>query len=307
MDHVKKFLESSTIHGMSWISSSRNISRGFWIVVVFLGFSGAGYLIHESFNNWEQSPISTTEEILPISEIHFPNVTVCPPKGSYLDLNYAMMESQRIKLDSKTRRQLLDDAIDDIQENYYKEIMRNLSKIQDPDRYFNWYKGYTEVGFPYYSSTTNELVTKIFTSAVSGNISTQYFGGTLDTENVDNFISNTIRIDTPIKFQFDYLGKSQLVFNIEKTPVSDSDAESFVFYANKNEMIDPEKTSLTKNFTKTSLREFRFNHRRKSLNTELKSNKLKMMPGFKLTWFYDSQMKPKNKYSKYDNNKNFVR
>ena len=69
MDHVKKFLESSTIHGMSWISSSRNISRGFWIVVVFLGFSGAGYLIHESFNNWEQSPISTTEEILPISEI----------------------------------------------------------------------------------------------------------------------------------------------------------------------------------------------------------------------------------------------
>ena len=62
-------------------------------------------------------------------------------------------------------------------------------------------------------------------------------------------------------------------------------------------MIDPEKTSLTKSFTKTSLREFRFNHRRKSLNTELKSNKLKMMPGFKLTWFYDSQMKPKNKYS----------
>ena len=292
---------------MSWISSTRRLSRGFWIIVVFFGFFGAGYLIHESFNNWEQSPISTTEEILPISEIHFPNVTVCPPKGSYLDLNYAMMESKRIKLDSETRRQLLDDAIDDIQENYYKEIMRNLSKIQDPDRYFNWYKGYTEVGFPYYSSTTNELVTKIFTSAVSGNISTQYFGRTLDTENVDNFISNTIRIDTPIKFQFDYLGKVQLVFNIEKTPVSDSDAESFVFYANKNEMIDPEKTHFSKNFTKTSLREFRFNHRRKSLNTELKSNNLKMMPGFKLTWFYDSQMKPKNKYSKDDNNKNFVR
>ena len=57
------------------------------------GFTGAGYLIAKSFDNWKQSPISTTIETLPISQITFPNVTVCPPKNSVLNLNYDVVES----------------------------------------------------------------------------------------------------------------------------------------------------------------------------------------------------------------------
>ena len=124
---------------------------------------------------------------------------------------------------------------------------------------------------------------------------------------MDNFIHNLIRIDTPLKFQFDYLGKIQLIINIEKTRVSDSDAESLIFYANKNEVIDPNNTHFSKNFSKTSVRELRITYRRKSFSKELKSNKLEMMPGFKLNWFYDSQLEPKNTYSKDENNRAFVR
>ena len=81
MDHVKEFLDNSTIHGLSFISSTRRWSRLFWILVVIGGFSGAGYMIYTSFHNWGQSPISTTIETLPISELTLPNVTVCPPKS----------------------------------------------------------------------------------------------------------------------------------------------------------------------------------------------------------------------------------
>ena len=77
IQEIKQFLELSTVHGLSYISTAKKWSRLFWILVVIGGFSGAGYLIHVSFDNWKQSPISTTIEILPISQITFPNVTVC--------------------------------------------------------------------------------------------------------------------------------------------------------------------------------------------------------------------------------------
>ena len=76
IQEIKQFLESSTVHGLSYISTAKKWSRLFWILVVIGGFSGAGYLIHVSFDNWKQSPILTTIETLPISQITFPNVTV---------------------------------------------------------------------------------------------------------------------------------------------------------------------------------------------------------------------------------------
>ena len=54
--------------------------------------------------------------------------------------------------------------------------MTNLSKVDDPDRYYNWYHGYTEIEYPYYYKKYNRLMYKVSTSAISGNISTQYFG-----------------------------------------------------------------------------------------------------------------------------------
>ena len=87
VEDIKQFFELSTIHGLQYFSIVRKWSRLFWILVVFGGFTGAGYLINESFNNWKQSPISTTIETVPISQITFPNVTVCPPRNLFLNLN----------------------------------------------------------------------------------------------------------------------------------------------------------------------------------------------------------------------------
>ena len=90
MEHLKDFLDASTIHGLAWISSTRRWFRLFWILIIIAGFSMAGFLIHESFYNWKQSPISTTVETVSISKITFPNVTVCPPKNLFLNLNYEL-------------------------------------------------------------------------------------------------------------------------------------------------------------------------------------------------------------------------
>ena len=126
MEHVKTFLDTSTIHGMSWISSTRRFARFFWILIVLGGFSWAGYMIHQSFYNWQQSPITTTLETLPISDITYPNITVCPPKNSFLNLNYDIMKSTDIKLNATTRKQLLDYAFHTTQDVFWEELMLNF-------------------------------------------------------------------------------------------------------------------------------------------------------------------------------------
>ena len=111
MEHIKTFLDSSTIHGLSHISSTRKWFRLIWILIVIGGFSGAGYLIYESFHNWEQSPISTTIETLPISQITFPNVTVCPPKNLFLNLNYDILQAEKVNLDKDKRETLMEASV----------------------------------------------------------------------------------------------------------------------------------------------------------------------------------------------------
>ena len=80
MDALKEFLESSTIHGLAHISNAPSkMSRGFWLFVVLLGFSAAFYLINSSYVDWQASPIATSISTHPLSELNFPNVTICPP------------------------------------------------------------------------------------------------------------------------------------------------------------------------------------------------------------------------------------
>ena len=117
MEGIKQLFESSTIHGLYHISSATRLAKVFWLIIVFGGFSGAGILIYESFNNWQQSPISTTIETLPISQITLPNLTVCPPKNSFLNLNHDIQQSKNIEWNNDTREELFDFALDVIQFN----------------------------------------------------------------------------------------------------------------------------------------------------------------------------------------------
>ena len=123
MESLIHFLELSTIHGLSHISTGQKLKRFFWTTVVFCGFFGAAYMIYSSFLNWEQSPISTTIETLPISQITFPNVTVCPPKKLFLDLNVDFQHSQQIILDNDKREKLLELFLDMVQSQSYDEMI----------------------------------------------------------------------------------------------------------------------------------------------------------------------------------------
>ena len=99
MYYLKEFLETSTIHGLAFISTAPSkVSKLFWVMVVFFGFSTAFYLINSSYNDWQSSPIATSISTHPISELDFPTVTICPPEGSNTALNYDLARARNITL-----------------------------------------------------------------------------------------------------------------------------------------------------------------------------------------------------------------
>ena len=96
MEEVKHYLESSTVHGLAYISTGRNYVRLFWILVVIAGFAGAGYIINQSFKTWAEIPVKTTIESRPVKELIFSKVAVCPPKNTYTDLNYDLKMTENL-------------------------------------------------------------------------------------------------------------------------------------------------------------------------------------------------------------------
>ena len=63
MDVVKEFLESSSIGGLNFISSTKNLARLFWICVVTAAFTISFMEIHTLFQDWKKNPIKSTTEI----------------------------------------------------------------------------------------------------------------------------------------------------------------------------------------------------------------------------------------------------
>ena len=134
MGYIKSFLETSTIHGLYHISSTRKNARLFWILVVIAGFSGAGYMIYRSFKTWDESPVITTIESRPIADITFPKLTVCPPKETYTDLNYDIMTTENKTFEKETRNNISNYAIELLYDHLHENMMKNISKLLDTDR-----------------------------------------------------------------------------------------------------------------------------------------------------------------------------
>ena len=301
MDEVRHFLENATVHGFQYISSTRRFSKLFWIIVVFCGFSGAIFLIEESFFYWKQNPISTTLESLPISELTLPKVRVCPPKDSTLTLNYNLIQAEKIYLDKDKRKELSNMASDIIQESYFFEIMKNVSKLNEENRFFNWYHGITKIKLPYHFQPYNQLSYGIETSALHGSISTEYFGESFDLHKVDRNVYYHIILSSP--------QMANLTVNIEKVNIKElsdtdkldifSDAENFnqvyLNFKNNYDQFYLNFTDTLVNKTKTPIYV-----NRKISTKELSQLKTEVMPGFKLKWNLDIEVEDDN-FSPYKN------
>ena len=73
METVQEFLQSSTIHGLIYISTSRSkLVKLSWFLFVLVCFGLAGYLIGQAYVDWENSPASSVITTHSIDTLQFP-------------------------------------------------------------------------------------------------------------------------------------------------------------------------------------------------------------------------------------------
>ena len=301
MEEFKTFLETSTIHGLGWIASSKRCARFAWLLVVFGGFSCAGYIIYSSFDNWYKNPTTTTIETLPISEITFPNVTICPPKGTSTNFNFDLLKSEKFKLAEITRRKLIEYATDIIQENFYKETLRNIEIVQERKKYYNWYHGHSLLRYPYYNNK-KELYFEIKTKSTSGEVTTQYFDEMFDAKKMHGNIRVSIKVYPVEKIKQNR--DAVLNFKINKISVEGVTTS----FAQKN--IDPDLNYFFKNYAVPKLGKAKtiwIEHGRSMTQKDIIGIQIEKMPGFKLRWSYDKEVIQTSTWLEKSSNLDFIR
>ena len=287
MEEFKDFLESSTIHGLTYISTTRKLVRVFWILVVIFGFSTASFLIYQSFQAWEESPVSTTIETLPITKIRFPKVTVCPPKNTYTDLNHDLASLH--SLDNNTRNMIKNYAIGLLYEHLHDSFFKDLALLQDDMRYHNWYQGYTQVNFPsreQYAGQEFGMSYSISTYSSSGSISSQHFGEEYDVDNVKvvSDIRYTINI-VPPEYVRQYYDVT-LHVQIEKASLEESGYEEFSY---KSKVLNTDVKNYTQQINPPGGDSNEIKLERRIPWENIATIKMQLMPGFRIRWFYTGQ------------------
>ncbi len=300
MESVGVFLESSTIHGLTYISTTRKYARLFWILVVIGGFVGASLLIKESFNSWSESPVKTTIETLPISEITFPKVTVCPPKNTFTDLNYDLMMTENIKLTVEARDEMFKYAVEVINEDSFSG--NNWTKLHEEDKFYNWYHGYTMIESPFYDS--NGLNIYINTAATSGVVTTQHYGDQFMPELVERKLWYNVRVYSP-----ESVKKNENVtlhFRVEKVSMTGLASNSKDKVKMGGLVRDADQTTAYTNSTPTKSRVMDLS--RDVSSEDVETQRLDLMPGFKFSWWYTgAEVSPDNIYKDNETTKQFVR
>ena len=148
------------------------VAKCAWTVIVCLGFIGAGGLIKGSYDKWHESPIATTITTLPLADLDFPQVTVCPPKGSHSALNYDLMKAGNVSFSNEMRQNLKDFIWNNLVKDQHMIYARQMLSMVTPSDIENMYYGQQSLPKPYGSKTGF----KITFETVSGTVETPGFG-----------------------------------------------------------------------------------------------------------------------------------
>ena len=209
MDTFKEFLESSTIHGLVYISTSRRLLKLFWLLVVITGFTGAGVLIHQSFSSWAVSPVSTTIETLSITELDFPNVTVCPPRNTFTSLNPDLVMARNLNFDEETRKEAADIGSFAVFNTNLRVRYEEFAELRQ-QQYQDVYTGCSDLVLPY-REQDGWYNYRLRTARLSGSFSSPHFRQTFHQSRFERKLYTGVCIDIPQNISRD----SQIFLDIE--------------------------------------------------------------------------------------------
>ena len=195
-------------------------------------------------------------------------------------------------------------VVDVLNEDSFSE--NNWTKLHEEDRFYNWYHGYTKLGAPSINDYDGRLYITIETCATSGVVTTQYYGEQFKSDLVAMNLKYRVEI-TPPEVSLQNFNLT-LHFKVEKV--------SLAGLADKSEDklklngYAPDNQIMTTNFTPPADYHGSYKYlqlRRKVTSEDLKQQKLDVMPGFRLTWWYSGEEVTPDDFHKYDpSNQQFI-
>ena len=216
------------------------------------------------------------------------------------------MMTENMTLNNDTRVELQNFASELLYKDLHDTIMRNLSMLEESNRFYNWYHGFTELELPFYQFRhclywgfeKCQMFYSISTVATSGSISTKYFGEKFDANKVEREI--TYDVDIYVDPLVSNNPNVTLHVEIEKNAINVKDLstgdETYDTY-HDNSII------ASTNFTPPG-GEKSFELDRGVSLQEMENQKMNLMPGFRITWYYTG-IEDKQPYREWSNT--FVR
>ena len=242
MSLLRDFLETSTIHGLYHISSAKSLAARFtWLSVICACFGGAFFMVNNAFVEWNESPIATTFTTRPISELVFPSVTVCPPRGSNTALNLALENVKNENFTEEQRAYLLNFSTKTFLLKPNQRLASYLVDLVNPSNLKSLYKG--EISLP---EITGKYTFQIRSSQLEGKFATPDYGNgnyntgfyskahhhhyVLDLQNLKDLIGNgslIIHIETQDALEEWIFSRQEQMIQLHKGPLNFSDASHF--------------------------------------------------------------------------------
>ena len=213
-----------------------------------LGFVGAGILIGNSYLEWQKNPVATSISTLSISDLQFPNVTICPPKGSNTALNYDLMKADSNRLQTKQQQKLQQVAYKIFVEARFQEYYERLLQQINLENLENIFSGYQTI-----PKTIDNVTTATFFST-NGTYHTPAFGGKVRESFFESEQHYRVKLELP-KGVKEQIGSGLLVFDLkvdtrvdlgwnETVRIRNDSAEVFayIFHPEEKNWEDAEKT-----------------------------------------------------------------
>ena len=314
MEVLREFSEQSTIHGIGYISRTQSCVRLLWILTVLSGFITAGFLIMQSFYNWEISPIATTLETVPIEQVTYPLIYVCPPKNTFTNLNYDLENVPDERLEPDYVNELMKLVDEKVQEAELEKTLDDINTFEEQDKFKNWYLGFSKLAQPRYYYIFGYLKHTIAytTTATSGTISSPFFRSTYNEKNFYFIVHYSFDFDELLP-----LIKGDRILNLNldiDTKETEGGSESFSLnFGGKKEsykLTGPMTKALSvnssdkiTNFELIFERDFHFAH--------VEKWSTKRMTGIKIAWYFSDtqgkeiEIKSEAKHSNHSNNIQF--
>ena len=300
---LTSFLSTSTIHGLAQIPPARRLSRLFWVFVVVSGLMGSTFLIVKSFRGWQESPVSTSVEILPINQFTFPQVTVCPPRDSFTLLNYDLVLADRIRLDEGVRAQLLTVLSETVLTAGYRDILSDLDKFYEADRARNWYEGRSMIHLPYWNTFNQQKYYKPETLATSGHIVSPFYGEAWTEDKFEAAVLWRLLVHRPWSqagASLEVVVEQDMITEIGSSSYTEEDDYDLSFV---DGFLDRSRRNLT--IVRAGMEKYSLSLRRKITESAMRKIKRETIPGFRMSWTWNETAATDKDFL--TENRNFIR